>query len=79
MKLLRKEKQEVVKEKFTLAAFTAFQLGAGGDKGTFGDYLAKLGLSERQPQQAKPEDKDDSIALARIGIKVKKVKKVKRQ
>lgn len=28
------------------SAFTAFQLGAGGDK-TFGDYLSHIGLSDK--------------------------------
>ena len=75
IRLLRKEKQEAVKEKFIVAAFTAFQLGAGGDNKTFGDYLVHLGLSEKQPQKVGPQEEDDTLALARIGIKVKKVKK----
>ena len=52
--LLIKAKHDDIKEKFTLAAFVGFQMGAGGDK-NFGQYLEGLGLGEEQSGvEAKP-------------------------
>lgn len=45
--LLFKAKQEEVREKFILAAFVGFQMGAAGDK-NFSQYLESLGLLEEQ-------------------------------
>ena len=75
VKLLLRIKEETVKERLTIAAFIGFQMGAGGGKGTFGDYLVSCGLAKKPPQQPDLGGKDDTQALARMGIKVKKVKK----
>lgn len=71
-RLSAKVRQTEAKEKFVLAAFIGFQLGAGG-KQTFGEYLKHLKLSE-QPTQS-PSSGNDDMALSRMGIKAKKVKK----
>jgi len=45
VKLIGEIKKEEARDAFTLSAFTAFQMGAGGEK-KFGEYLNDLGLSE---------------------------------
>ncbi len=73
--LLIEARQEEIKEKFILSAFIGWQMGAAGEK-TFGDYLSHLGLSDKPPQQKDTQDApDDTAALERMGIEVKKVKK----
>ena len=74
IKLSSKARQEEAKEDLILAAFIGFQLGAGGKK-TFEEYLKHLNLSEQPSQSPGSRDKDDDMALSRMGIKAKKVKK----
>ncbi len=48
------------REKLVSSAFTAFQLGAGGDK-PFLEYLSAIGLADKttaQPVKAKPTTAD---------------------
>ena len=52
------------KERLVLASYIGWQMGAG-DKKTFQEYLAKMGLSEELPHQS--EEATDA-ALARMGI-----------
>ena len=53
--------REAVKEEDRRFAFTAFLLGAGGDK-TFGDYLRNIGMSE-EPEMPELTAKE-CIAIA---------------
>lgn len=77
VKLSLKAKQEGEKERLILAAFVGWQMGAAGQK-TLGQYLCDLGLSSEPPRAAKPQGSlDDTEKLRRMGIKVKKVKRVK--
>ncbi len=76
-KLAVEAEQKKEKDRFTLAAFIGFQMGAAGENKTFGDYLARLGLLDDVPRPAGPQDtRDDTDQLKRMGIEVKKVKKV---
>lgn len=73
IRLINRLNREEEKEKLILAAFIGFQLGAAG-KGTFGDYLKRLKLSDEDPQSAGSRDKaGDIMMLARMGIVEKKV------
>ncbi len=64
MRFLNELKKGEAREKLILSAFTAFQLGAGGDK-NFGEYLKSLGLSLEPPgQQLEPITKEEAIAKA---------------
>lgn len=69
--LLQKELDRV-KEEFTLAAFIGWQMGAGGKK-RFGEYLNHLGLSDEGTLNNLGEKRDNTGALARMGIVPKKV------
>jgi len=67
-KFLLKEKRAGTREKFTMSAFTAWQMGAGGGK-KFGEYLEDLGVVEKKAGgEAVPEDKEmtaeDAVAKA---------------
>ena len=77
-RLLVEAKQEESKEKLILAAFVGWQMGAGGGNKKFGEYLGELGLSDglgKPAQEANPQNVvDDTAALKRMGIEVKKVK-----
>jgi len=49
------------RERYALAAFTAFQQGAGEDKQTFGEFLNKIGLGDDTEQAASPKlDKEQA-------------------
>jgi len=73
--LLSEVRREEAEEKFTLAAFVGWQMGAGGNK-TFGQYLKHLlpDLPGEPIQPAKPQKRQDEI-LSRMNIKAKRVKK----
>lgn len=72
-----KAKQEQAQDALVQSAFIGWQMGAGG-KVKLGEYLHSLGLSDSLPQQpdtpAVEEKEDDTEALRRMGIEVKKVK-----
>ena len=70
-KLLTETRREEVKEKFVLAAYVGWQLGAAGKK-TFGEHLQHLGLSDEAPQSARSQKEEDGV-LSRMGIKAKEV------
>ena len=78
--LSAKARQEEAKERLVLAAFVGWQMGArikregesGSEAYPFAEHLARLGLSERPVQSHGAGD--DTMALSRMGIKVKKVK-----
>lgn len=73
--MLIKASQDEAREKFILSAFVGWQMGAAGEK-TFGEYLSYLGLSDEPPKRVESQNKeDDTEALRRMGIEVKKVKK----
>ena len=80
--LLTRVNHEEAKDKFILAAFIGWQMGAAGNK-TFKEHLRNLGLSDEPPQLTDSRrDEDASIAqkredkvLSRMGIKAKRVKK----
>jgi len=80
--LLQLVKQEEAKEKYILAAFVGWQMGAGGKK-NFGEYLRHLGLSDETSQQVGSQKREDvallqkreDATLSRMGIKAKRVKK----
>lgn len=68
IKYLLKVRQDEVNEKFVLAAFVGFQMGAAGGEKTFGEYLYALGLSDKLPQQVRGKV-DETRKLARMGVK----------
>jgi len=67
--LLVKARREEADERFTLAAFVGWQLGAGGKK-TFGEYLYSLGLSDK-PSQGVDSQKQEDMKLSRMGIEAR--------
>ncbi len=74
IKIIPKIKQEERKEELITSAFTAFQLGAGGDK-TFGQYLQALGLAEKKKIESKKITKEEALAIGqRIHEKAKLIK-----
>lgn len=75
VKISSEARRAEAKEKFVLAAFVGFQMGAGG-KGTFGSYLSRLKLSDEPAQHIGPQSKEaEAERLSRMGIKVRTVKK----
>lgn len=76
--LIFKAKYEELQEKFILAAFVGWQLGAAGKK-TFGEHLVVLGLSDKTPQDDNQKEsaqrvepqKSQDVKLSRMGIKAK--------
>ena len=68
----QQEAEAGAKDKFIVAAFLAFQLGAAGEGKTFGDYLRHLGLSDEPAEAEAPAEPgkvpDNTAALARMGI-----------
>jgi len=76
VKLSSKAKQEEIKDRFILAAFVGWQMGAGGNKVTFGTYLTRLGISSEPPQRVDSQDKEvEAKKLSRMGVKARKIKK----
>lgn len=64
--LLAKLRQDETREKFILAAFVGFQMGAAGDK-NFSQYLESLGLLKgtgMPPSETKDLTKEQAIAKA---------------
>lgn len=80
-KLLLKIRRDEIQDKFTLSAFTAWQLGAGAGK-KFGDYLDSLGVMGKQAKgEPVPEDKEmtakDAVAKAEEILRMASKKKEK--
>lgn len=70
--LLVKVSREEAREKLMLAAYQAFQLGAGGGK-NLGEYLSHLGLGDTITENSKPDTPQAAQdgKLSRMGIKAK--------
>jgi len=66
---LSEARREETEEKFTLAAFIGWQMGAGGKK-TFGQYLKHL-LPDEPVQPVKSQKRQDEV-LSLMNIKARK-------
>lgn len=67
--MIRIKGVEQERQDLRLSAFTAFLLGAGGDKApSFGEFLQKIGLSDKPAEEdthyKKDLSKDDILAQA---------------
>ena len=78
-KHIQKENEEKNKHDFICASYTAYQLGAGGEKkcNSFGDYLSSLGLGTKKPkltnvQKKKIASKGVQTAQRILKMKIRK-------